>query len=204
MNNIVFKRAKTAIQDIAIFMMLLSGIAHIALTFPHVGNLFQFITTYYGRISKNEFFIHKTFSTVSGFLLLFLIYHLFKRIRFAWVISIIILFASAVFYSIHFRSSINPMTISEFFIIIVLIFGTDDFNRKSNRVSVKAAFLLAGMSVFLVLLYASIGFFILKSNYKGIVYFWDSILTSIQLLFLMDSSVTMATTHVGIDRKSVV
>lgn len=197
MKNIGFEKIKIHIQNLAIILIFLSGAAHIAISLPYRHNLLYPLEMYYGRISGEEFLIHKTLSMIIGVILLFLCHRLYKRIRIAWLIALTALSASAVSYAIQFRSPFNPMTLFESFILAVFLLSHRDFVRKSDKTTIKASLLLAGASLLIMLTYASVGFFILKVDYKNLHDFWDSILLSVRLFVFMDPSTVLPATHFG-------
>lgn len=197
MKSIQIKKGKIIIQNLAIIMIILSGAAHLALSLPHRINFLYPLETYYGRMTGRGFFVHKSLSVIIGVILILLCYRLYKRVRMAWIITLAALFCSAFSYTVQFRRVLNPMTLCEVFIIAVLLLSHRDFVRKPDRTTLKVSLLLAAASLLIMLTYASLGFFLLKSNYRNLDDIWHSIVMSVQLFILMDPSAASATTHFG-------
>ena len=193
-----FSIVKTWIQNFAIFMLIVSGISHILLALPIRFKNIKIVTEYYANSPFSIIIIRGILSAIVGFVLLLLSVRLFRRMRFAWVITVITLSLSVFLYLAYFHGTCNLFVLCELFIIAVLIFSYKDFCKRSDRISVKAALSVSCVSIFLVVLNTAIGLFALKNHYVGISDFGDCLFKSFNLLFLMDTSAVYATTKTGI------
>jgi len=185
------------IENITILLIVFSGIANIILSMPYAPFIFDKIGLYYESLVHPNLQFYWLLRRIIGFILIFISYGLYKRMRFAWLITIITLSVSVTLNIIRIHNFHLPMVIGEFFIIGVLIVCQNDFRRKSDTPSVKKAALFSLGSILLVLINSSIGFLTLKDHYNGLNGFGDSFIQSIQLLFFMDTSAA-ATTRLGV------
>ncbi len=186
MNDKTFTRFKRWIENMAITIMVLLGISNIILSLPYRFEILSLAGQYYRFLHPDTVVIHRTLSTISGFVLLFLSYRLFKRMRTAWIITLCILPVSLLLHVIRFHYYINIFTILEFFIVIILILGYKDFNKATDPIILKWGITIASVSILLVLLNTALGLFLLKDQFRNIHDFEDSLVRSIQLLFNMD------------------
>lgn len=194
----LFKNIKRILQNIAIFLTVLTGFGNIAESLPtRLRFIKQFRSYYHTYINPASIAMHGVLSLLIGFLMLVLAYRLFKRIYFAWIIELISLSISFILQILKSHSFARPIIILELLIIIILALSYKDFTRRSNKITIKWAFLLAGISIILVLLNAAVGLMLMKNQYHGIKYFGDAIIRSIKLLIFMDTSASEFTTKIG-------
>ncbi len=109
--------------------------------------------------------------------------------RMAWIIIISVLPVSLLLHILTFHDYINAFTLSEVFVILVLAASHKDFNRVSNPINLKWGFIIASISLFMVLLNTALGLLMMETHYKNIDDFMDSVIRSFQLFFYMDVSV---------------
>jgi phosphatidylglycerol lysyltransferase len=133
---------KRSIQNAAIFLLVLIGMKNIfvALPFRYVAKLdhsYRYIS------SLESLFVHHLLSFLTGVLILLLAYHLFKRVRLAWIIGIIALVITLLIQFYHVHSFTMLSVVVELFILAVLLISYDDFSRKGDRITIKKAFLFA-------------------------------------------------------------
>ncbi|MDP4151999.1 MAG: phosphatidylglycerol lysyltransferase domain-containing protein [Bacillota bacterium] len=186
------------IQNAAITLIVFSGISNIVLSLPYKFKMVKTIGKYYRILNPEYISIHRTFSTLAGFILLLISFRLYKRMRMAWVLALCILPVSLILHVLRFHNYINIFTFSESLIIIVLSLSYKDFHRASSPLRLKAGITIASISVFLVLLNTAVGLFILKNEFKHIYSFADGIIRSIQLLFFMDISMIEPKTRTAV------
>ena len=184
------------IENIVILLIVFSAFTNITLSMPFLPALFKNIAKYYARIIYPNIQVYGLLRRTIGFVLLFISYNLYKRMRYAWLITLITLTMSVTLHITRFHNFINPMVFLELFIIFILLIFQNDFRRKSDTTSVKKAILLASGSVILVLINSAIGFLMIKEHYRGLKNFKDCFVHSIELLFFMDTS-AVATTRLG-------
>lgn len=188
---------KKNIQDLAIFLLVLSGIRNIIMSIPWNIRLVKKLNSHYANIHTQTVQINIALSIVTGFLILILAYKLYKRMYIAWIIEIITISISLCLYISRHKQIITPVTIGEAFIIIVLAYGYKDFSRRSNRITAKKAIMLSSSFIILILINATVGLFMMKNNYKGIEGLEDALYTSAQMLFFMEPSVAGYITKSG-------
>jgi phosphatidylglycerol lysyltransferase len=184
------------VENVAIAIMMLSGIANVILSMLYTPALFRKFMMYYSNIVHPNIDLYWLLRRIIGIILIFVSYHLYKRMRTAWIITIITLSVSVTLQITRFHNTISLMVFGQLSIILILLLFQNDFRRKSDMTSIKKAVFLSIASVLLVLVTSSIGFLTIKDNYKGLRGFTDSFIHSIQLLFFMDTS-AVATTRLG-------
>ncbi|AGK98981.1 phosphatidylglycerol lysyltransferase domain-containing protein [Clostridium pasteurianum] len=180
------KRFKVIIQNIAILMLVFSGMAKIIFPFLHNHGIMHYVYRLYTKVYPQAIVIHNTLNIVIGFLTLFLAFKLYKRIRYAWIIQIIMLIMSMALHIFRTFNLSSILLVYEAFILIVLLIYRNDFKRRSNKITVKYGIIIAFFSICLIILYTAIGFLSMKGNFRHIHDFNDALYRAIKLLFLMD------------------
>ncbi|MCX7714740.1 MAG: phosphatidylglycerol lysyltransferase domain-containing protein [Clostridia bacterium] len=193
----VIIKIKKMITDLAILLIIISGLGNIGLSLPHKYVILKAIELHYNLFSPETMAIHRAMSTAVGFILLFLSYRLYKRMRLAWLIAVSVLPISIILYILKFHNFSNIFTFSEFIILIILIMGYKDFNKESDPINLKWGIIVALVSVFLIILNTAIGLLFLRNHYNNIHSFRDCFIRSLQLLFYMDISVIEPKTRVA-------
>lgn len=174
------------IQNAVIIILVFSAIFKIISPLMRNNGMMHYIYIAYIRIYPQAIVIHNTFNVITGFLTLFLAFKLYKRIRYAWIIQIIMLIMSI---TVHIFKSFNLSSLLlmyEPFILIILLVYRNDFKRKSDKITVKYGIIISFVSICLIILYTAIGFFAMKGNFKHVEDFGDALYKAIKLLFLMD------------------
>lgn len=189
---------KQKLVDIVIMLIIISGLGNIVFSLPYKFKALEFVGEHYAFFMPETISLHRTMSTVIGFILIFLSYRLYKRMKMAWVISLSMLSMSLLLHILKFHQYVNVFTLSEIFIILILAASYKDFNRVSNPISLKLGVALASLSLFLVLANTALGLLLMKSHYSNIHDFSDSMMRSIQLLFYMDISVMEPKTRIAV------
>lgn len=197
MQKIMLKKLNRLIQNMAILLMVLAGAANIVLAMPHSPRLLADLGIYYGRISHHTVILHRSLTTIIGFILIFVSYNLYRRLKTAWFIAAIGLCVAAITEIFRFHTILNPMSIVQFLILGVLVVNQKDFVRQSNRLTFRLAFILAGISIFIVLLNTAVTIFLFRENFENIKSFGHAFMMSINLLFLLDNSPVSAFSNAG-------
>lgn len=184
------------IENVAIFLLIISGIANVILSMPRIPAHLNKFMIYSSDIMIPNMQIYWLLRRIVGFILIFVSSRLYKRMRSAWLITIIALSVSITMHFTRAHIFLRSMVYIEIFILVILFVFQYDFRRKTDTMSVKRAVVLFIGSVILILVTSSIGFLNLKEHYKGLKGFSDSFLQSIKLLFFMETS-AFATTRLG-------
>lgn len=138
------KKFNVIIQNLAILMLVFSGIAKII--YPFLGNrgIMHYFYRLYIRVYPQTIVIHNSLNIIIGFLTLFLVFKLYKRIWYAWLIEVSMLSVSIVFHImsivLHVMKTFRLSSIllwCEVFILIVLLVHRKDFKRRSDKITVK-------------------------------------------------------------------
>ena len=179
---------KRQIQNIAIFLLVIIGFGNLFVALP-----LKFAKEYehiYGNmLDPNVAVTHGILSFLLGLIMLLLAYSLFKRVRNAWIIEVVVLFASLVLQIVHFHRFTVPIVIIELFVLLVLLLSYRDFSRLSDRVTLKWAFIFIGVSFTLLLVNASIGLYIMRAHINDVHTIYNALSSSVNLLIFMDTSV---------------
>lgn len=187
---------KDHLINFTILLLIFSGVANIILSFPHTIDLIADIGEYYQRLSPDNIQIYGMVHRLIGVILIFLSYRLYKRMETAWYIATVFLILSVTLRMVHFHEFFSPMIFAEVFIFVVLFLCGNDFRRKSDDTSVKRALLIASGSVVIILINFALSLFLLRHEYHGLVTFYDALVQSVRILFLMDVS-TMPVSEIG-------
>lgn len=188
---------KLIVQDLAIVLIVVAGVANLALSLPHETRFLESLGIYYSRLSHQTVALHRSLTAVIGFTLIILAYRLGRRIRMAWVIAVLTLAISAVLEIFRFHSVFNLMTLVEGAILLVLGLSYRDFGRRPNRLSLRRALLIAAVSLVLVVVYTGIGFHMNRGQFNSLHSIWDALAQSVSLLFLMNPTAIGVTTRTG-------
>ena len=193
----MLKNAKKYIENFAIFLVVLSGIVNILISFPHRLNIINTLDLYYDKMHSDTMVMHGMFCFIIGFLLLMLASRLYKRMRMAWIIEILTLCASIWLSGIRRIHIFTPFAAFEIFIVAVLVMGYKDFSRPSSRISLKYGVLISCLSLLLVLFNTVLRLYIMRRNGTTGT-FADSLYQSINLLYMMDTDSALTYTRAGI------
>ncbi len=188
---------RRTIQNVAIFLLVLVGIRNMLASLPIHLAFWNQLNTYYNHINPSAAAVHRVLSFLTGFLVVVLALRLYKRVRLALLLELIVLSISIVSHFILHRGNLSPITFIELLILVILAASYRDFRRRSDHISVKWALILAALSIVLVVTNTTIGMFMLKEHYHSLHDLGDAFLRSVQFLFMMDSQATGFVTKTG-------
>lgn len=179
---------KKVIQNSAILLLILSGINNLLLALPlrYNPHINQRITK---AMDPNFIVVHHMFSFLVGCIMLILAFRLYKRVRVAWMIEVITLTISIVLKTLQYHRLFIPIIGLEILVLLILLIGYRDFSRKADRITVRKALCIIGISFFLVLLNACVALFIMKKDILDIKNILDALICSVQLLIFMDKNI---------------
>jgi phosphatidylglycerol lysyltransferase len=184
------------IQNFAIILLVIIGLGKLFAALPlKFAKAFENI--YDRMIDPNAVITHGALSFLLGLLMLLLAYSLYKRIRNAWVIEVLVLFAALISEVGHFHKFTVPIIIIESFVLLVLLFSYRDFSRIANKVTLKWALIFIGISFALLLANASIGLYIMRAHINDVHSIYNALASSVNLLIFMDTSVLDIKNHLG-------
>lgn len=184
------------IQNSAILLLFFIGIINLLLALPfHIENGFMY--RYSSKLDPIPTTIPHTLSFVLGVVILLIVYKLYRRIRFAWVMEIIVLSASIVLHIIQTHRLTLPIVLIEVIVLLILLVSHKDFNRIADRMTFKSALRFVGISFFLAVTNATLGLLLLRTHIQNIDTLTDAFENSMLLLFLMDTSVLQITGRYG-------
>lgn len=181
------KTWKKPLQNAAIFFLVLIALKNlfVALPFKFAVEYVHFFEYY---LDPHVLQLHRTVSFLLGSLMLLLVRRLYKRVRMAWLIEIAMLQMTILFQLVRYHCLTLPIVLIEIFVLAVLLYYHKDFGRRADRITLKRALVLIGVSFLLVLTNASVGIFLLKEHLKNIHDLYDAVASSIELLLFMDTS----------------
>lgn len=177
---------KKTIQNVAVVLLVLIALKNLlaALPFKFAERYLHF---YMNIVNPHALQFHHVFSFLIGAIMLILAHQLYKRVRMAWFIQIVMLSITIVFQFVRYHVFTLPILSIEIFVLAVLLYYHRDFGRKADRITVKKALALIGFSFLLVLLNASVGIFIMKEHIRNIHDIYDALEYSVKLLVFMDT-----------------
>ena len=103
LNTKLVKIVKTQLINVVAIMIILMGLGNILLSQFYK---YRFVTSFdhnYAFFSPQLISFHRTLSTIIGFVLIFISYRLYKRVRTAWIITLVLLPLS-IFLQIYSRN----------------------------------------------------------------------------------------------------
>lgn len=168
---------KRHIENTAIFTASLLSFLIIWASFTNEPNR---LTKYFSSYLEINYTLQRLFASA----LLVCTYSLYKRIRKAWGLTVILLTANLVLNissSLHF--SANIITVCELVILIILLLFNKDFNRQTYLYSKSKSIIISCTIITAVILNTSLGFFNLRSLYQENINFIDCFINSIYILF---------------------
>ena len=190
-------KIKRYIINTCILLLILSGIVNIISTFPDKFKMLYLLGEHYKVLRLQTITIHRDLTVLNAFILIFLSFRLYKRMKVAWMIVITMIPVAIVLKIIKYHSFTKTSILLEIFILIVLLINYRDFDKESDPINFKKGIAIASISLFLVIINSAIDIFLLKSEYKNVISFYDAFIKSIQLLFYMDKSVVEPHTRIG-------
>lgn len=187
---------KRQIQNFAILLVVIIGFGNLFAALPlKFAKAFEHV--YINMFDPNIIITHGVLSFMLGMLMLLLAYSLYKRVRNAWFVEVIVLVATLVLQVIRLHRFTVPIVIVELFVLVVLLASYKDFLRLPNRVTLKWAFIFIGASFALLLVNASFGLYIMRGHINDIHTIYNALLSSINLLIFMDTSVLDIKNNLG-------
>lgn len=194
--EITVRKDKRMFQNLSIWLLVLLGIKNILVALPlRVSRKFDHY--YHIFINPNEAVIHHTLSFLLGLLMLLLALRLYKRVRLAWIVEIGALTLSLILQVWRYHQFTVPIVIIELFVLIVLCLSYEDFQRKSDPLTVKKSLGFIAISLILLLLNATLGVYMIKGHLKNIHDISDALVSSVKLLFLLNTNVIQTTSKIG-------
>ncbi len=176
------------IQNSAILLLVLIGFKNLFAALPF-SLVRRFETFYTSMINPNAAVLHGALSFVLGVIMLLLAYSLYRRVRNAWFVEVLVLSASIVLQIQRFHKFAVPIIIIELFVFLVLVVSYKDFCRIGGKVTLKWAIIFIGISISLLLFNASVGLFLLRGHIGNVHTIYNALLSSINLMVFMDTSV---------------
>ncbi len=181
---------KKLIQDITIFIIFISGIVDILSTIPLVKR------SVISKIERLDVLnlssianLHGTVMFIIGIIIIFITSRLYKRLRVAWLMAIIILPLS---YYLQIQRHVSDLfsvfSFVNLFVFMVMLLSYKDFSRSSNPITIKYGITFALISIAIVVVNTTAGFFILRHHFPHIKNLSDAFLYSLNLFFSFNVS----------------
>lgn len=190
--GISVEKSKKAVQNFAVGLLFFLGIKNILVSLPLKATQ-AFGHFYKTAIHPNGIVVHHTLSFLLGLLMLLLVYRLYKRVRLAWIFEVSALSITVILQLWRYHRFTVPIVIIELFVLIVLCISEQDFQRKSDPITVKKALGFIAVSVILLLINATVGVYLMKGHFKNIFDLGDALVSSVKLLILLDTNIIQAT-----------
>ena len=193
---------RRVLQNIAILLLVITSLWNVIA--PYLHRLPPFsqarIYTYLSLIDPYglDIDLHRVLAFTLGFLGVVLAYNLHRRVRFAWIIEMMIQSALLVLNIMRPHRFLPPLIVVQVFILVVLGATFKDFSRSSDRLSTLRAFVLAAGASAVVLLNAVLSLFLHRTHYAGVHTIYDALVRSLHFIFLMDASYSGYTTKIGL------
>ena len=181
-------KIKRVIVNCIIGVIVLCGLESIIFSFPKEHHALAATIYRYEFFSLENISLHRALSVIIGFILIFLSYKLYKRMRFAWIIALSMLQILVILKVFKYHHVMNGMIILQLIAIGILILSYKDFNKVSHPIKLKWGITISSISIFLVLIYTAFAILTIKKHFYHIDDFGDAFLRALKLLFYMDST----------------
>lgn len=187
MKKITLSAVKVPIINISIFLTVLLGIENIldVLYFPKK-EILMMLSTRYGYFISETLLFHRTFSFIIGVVLIIVSYNLYKRMRMAWVISILMLLVSTLTHLFKYHNFFQAVNYIEVFVILVLAVNYKDFKRSTDRMSLKKAIKLSIVILIFVILnfmFTMMALHAVRRNVEGLE---EAFLKTLKIILFFD------------------
>ena len=180
--------SNNVIINIAIFLTILLGFEKILYVYFGKIGFIQYVGEYFYFFSNETLILHKTISVIIGFILIFISYRLYKRMRMAWIISISMLSISVLINILKFHSMFRFIIVIEFIVLLILLLNSDNFKRASDPISLRNAVFLGLIVIFLIAVNTCFVIYELNIKHLSVNQLVDAIIRTLNVLFLIDSS----------------
>lgn len=188
MKRIIIEAIRNSIINAAIFLTLMLGIENILYEYYYRIHVVSYISKYFYFFSPQTLVLHRAISVITGFVLIFTSYRLYKRMTMAWVISICMLSVSMLMNVINLHSLYNPAIIIEFIVIIILSFNYKSFKRASEPISLKNSIFLGVIVIFLIIINTCFVAYEINIRPLTVNILGYDVLRTLRMLFLIDFS----------------
>lgn len=180
---------KDIIINISVVLTVLIGIENILLTYLTRYKFYKYMGNYYDFFDPRLLSLHRMLSIVSGFVLIFISYRLYKRMRMAWMISLCMLSLSVILHMAKFHGSIKIITLIELIVIMILSCNYRSFKRSSDPISLRNGILLSSIISIFIILNSFFTIFVLHIKVPSIAAFDDAMALTLKMIFLTDPSI---------------
>ncbi len=187
---------RKAFQNSAIFLLVFIGVKNLLSALP-LRFAREFVHLYGLGDQVQAATFHGILSFLTGTLMLLLVWHLYRRVRIAWLVEILVLTASIVMQIIRYHRFTIPIVLIEGFILVVLALSHQDFSRRADRVSMKRALVFIAISFVLLIGNASVGLHMMQAHINDVHTVAKALYNSLRLLVFMDVSALQIKTLSG-------
>lgn len=136
MNRIISNRTQNIFINIAVLLTVLIGVENIVIGYYYQLKILMDIDNYYEFVNPKTLQFHRTLSIIIGFVLIFISYRLFKRMRMAWIISISMMSVLTFMDMRKLGSIFEPITLVQIAVIIILVANYKNFKKEIGRAHV--------------------------------------------------------------------
>ncbi|MBU3179450.1 DUF2156 domain-containing protein [Clostridium estertheticum] len=188
MKKISAESIKNSIINAAVLLTLMLGIENILYEYYNRIYVISYISKYFYFFNPETLVLHRTISVITGFVLIFTSYKLYKRMRMAWVISICMLSVSMLMHILNFHSVLNPAITVEFIVINILCFNYKNFEKASDPINLRNSIFLGITIIFIIIVNTCFAAYELNIRLLSLNGFNYAVLRTLRMLFLIDFS----------------
>lgn len=186
-------------QNVAALLFFLTGIKNIIFALPiDLKRSYSLLIYFDNETIQSLYSAHIALTFLSGLLMVLIANRLYKRVKAAWVMAVILLFISILAEVLGWSYLFIPSIILDASVLLVLLFSHKAYNRKTNKVTIKRALIMVGISFFLILMNTIISLFLINGTFFSFSHLGDALDKSFQLIFLMDKSVLQIHSNMAI------
>lgn len=185
-SSVIFRNV---IINISIVFTILLGIENILFAYSNKYKIYAYIGNYYDFFNPRVLALHRMLYVISGFVLIFISYRLYKRMRMAWIVSICMLTLSFILHMMKFHRTFTLITIIELIVILVLSINYRDFKRASDPIGFKHGVILSSIIIFFIALNTCFTIYVLHIKVPSVTAIDDAIIITLKMIFLTDPSI---------------
>ncbi|PAB60581.1 bifunctional lysylphosphatidylglycerol flippase/synthetase MprF [Anaeromicrobium sediminis] len=170
--------------NIAIFLILFTGLFYILIGIPHVRYYISFIGEFYSGFLLEEVFLIQILFQVIGLILFIVSYKLHKGLRTAKILAIIICLISLALNLLISRGRFSLISVLQIYVISVLMVYGKHFRKNSNPPTKKTGLIVGGFIVLFLIFNSSLNILFFKNYYDNVSNFFHALLHTLSLIFL--------------------
>ena len=195
MKNVI-KKLNAHLSTIVFLLTGIAGFRNIILALPTRFGLLENVDNYINRYDPETVAFHGVLSYITGLFMIMLANKLRKKVRNAWLITIVMVSVSMTMHISRSGMIFQPIVVLELIILGILIATSSNYTRKVDKTTLKKGVIAGSLIIILFLVNMTSGIYILKDQYTGVERIEEASIRATRLVFLNDlDSISYKTNH---------